>query len=308
MGTTTTMIATTTTTMATTTTTTMATMMATRIRTIEPIKTTSVVQSRAQHSTVKLFLVEKKVFEFQFFTRLKLKAHTHLDLARGYPIYEFISLGRHIKQGNLADLVRQFLYFQRNPDDPNAEVSLEHCPELWDAHCIAVFHLARATFCAPSNLSGVGGMYQELIRSTPIWRKGEHVAARRDCVYVEKGGCDTDDGMRSLLIARVLLFFSFEFNGITYPCALVHWFTTFGDAPDPDTGMWIVEPEYDENTDLRSVSVIHLDSIVRAAHLLPIFDGVAPVDRTWLYTMTLDLFRGFYVNKYIDHHAFELAY
>jgi len=54
--------------------------------------------------------------------------------------------------------------------------------------------------------------------------------------------------------------------------------------------MWIVEPEYDKNTDLRSVSVIHVGSIVHAVHILPIFDGDAPVDHTWLYTMTLDLF------------------
>src|SRR5882757_6441175 len=102
-----------------------------------------------------------------------------------------------------------------------------------------------------------------------------------------------------MVVARVLRFFSFRFEGITYPCALVHWFTTFGDTPDPDNGMWIVEPEFDE-TGYRSVSVIHIDSIVRAAHLLPIFDS-SPVERSFHYTTTIDTFRAFYVNKYADH-------
>jgi len=53
----------------------------------------------------------------------------------------------------------------------------------------------------------------------------------------------------------------------------------FSDRPDPDTGMWIVEPEYDENN-FQSISVIHIDTILCAAHLLPIFDGDTLVDRT----------------------------
>jgi len=55
---------------------------------------------------------------------------------------------------------------------------------------------------------------------------------------------------------------------------------------------------------LPNVSVIHVDSIFRAAHLLPIFD-TNPLPRTLNYTLTLDSFRGFYVNNYIDYHAYE---
>ena len=108
--------------------------------------------------------------------------------------------------------------------------------------------------------------------------------------------------MSNLLIARVLLFFSFTFNDELHQCALIHWFSVFGDQPDPDNGMWVVSPDYSNGA--RVLSVIHIDSIFRAAHLLPIFDTTT-LPRTLNYTQTLDLFQGFYVNKYIDYHAYE---
>ena len=111
--------------------------------------------------------------------------------------------------------------------------------------------------------------------------------------------------MGGLLVARALLFFSFIIAGELHQCALVHWFSTFGDQPDSDNGMWVVTPDY-FGTD-RNVSVIHIDSIVLAAHLLPIFDQ-QPLPHTLNYTKTLDSFQGFYVNKYIDYHAYETAF
>lgn len=108
--------------------------------------------------------------------------------------------------------------------------------------------------------------------------------------------------MSGLLVARVLLFFSFDFHDEPHKCALVHWFSVFGDEPDPDNGMWIVTPDYEGNA--RNISVISVDSIFRAAHLMPIF-GPEFMDRDVNYTETLDLFHGFYVNKHIDYHAYE---
>jgi len=108
--------------------------------------------------------------------------------------------------------------------------------------------------------------------------------------------------MNDLLVARVLMFFSFTFDEKPHQCALVHWYSIFGDQPDPDNRMWIVTPDYFGGA--RSLSVIHIDSIFRAAHLLPIFD-VTPLPRTLNYTATLDSFQAFYVNNYIDYHAYE---
>ncbi|KAI9431608.1 hypothetical protein H4582DRAFT_2084787 [Lactarius indigo] len=55
---------------------------------------------------------------------------------------------------------------------------------------ISVFHLAVATFFAPSDASGAHGMRRERIRSTPSWRRRE---PRRDCAFVVED--DTKPGM-----------------------------------------------------------------------------------------------------------------
>ena len=112
--------------------------------------------------------------------------------------------------------------------------------------------------------------------------------------------------MRGLDIARTRLFFSFSYNGIKYPCALVDWFSCVDDVPNSNTGMWVVEPDIlDDGT--KFTSIIHLDSIVRAAHLLPVF-GQDFISRTLTLSDTLDEFSSFYVNKYADHHSFEIAF
>ena len=54
------------------------------------------------------------------------------------------------------------------------------------------------------------------------------------------------------------------------------------------------------------ISVIHVDRIYRAAHLFPIY-GNAPIPATISLHNSLDAFSAFYVNKYADHHAFEIA-
>ena len=79
--------------------------------------------------------------------------------------------------------------------------------------------------------------------------------------------------MRGLEVARVHLFFSFEVGDDLFSCALIHQFCKTFDDPDPDNGMWIVEPDLDCDG-YRVMSVVHVDSIVRAAHLLPVFHCV----------------------------------
>jgi hypothetical protein len=103
-----------------------------------------------------------------------------------------------------------------------------------------------------------------------------------------------------------MAFMSFTASGITYPCALVTWFSAIGDEPCPDVGMWMVEPDLDVNGE-REMSIIHLDTILRAAHLFPVH-GDDPVPRHFKHTRSLDLFAAFYVNKYADHHSHEIAF
>jgi hypothetical protein len=111
--------------------------------------------------------------------------------------------------------------------------------------------------------------------------------------------------MRGLCVVRVKLFFSFTYNGTLYPCALVEWFQRIGRSPDPETSMWKVKPEYRGNN--RDISVLHLDTFLRAAHLLPVFGG-SPLPVDFHYTYALDTFRSYYVSKYIDHLTHEMAY
>ena len=70
--------------------------------------------------------------------------------------------------------------------------------------------------------------------------------------------------------------------------------------------MWIVEPD-NVLYGAPSAAVIHLDMILRAAHLLPVF-GEHSVSKRLTHEQTLDKFTSFYVNKYADHHAFAVAF
>jgi hypothetical protein len=85
---------------------------------------------------------------------------------------------------------------------------------------------------------------------------------------------------------------------------LLNWFEAVGDAPDTDTGMWIVQPDLASDGS-RLTSVVHLDSVFHGAHLVPVFNE-ALVPSSLHFSTTLDKFRAFYVNKYIDYHAFEV--
>jgi len=233
------------------------------------------------------------------------EADLDLALAAKYP-KNFNHLGQHIGYPNLPDLIQQYLLQQMDSDtDTNANTpSTFPGIVVSRAKHVKVFHSARAIFCAPSNPSATTGMYRETIRATPSWNQGEIPGPRYDCVLVSNG-LSSEPGMGGLLVARVFLFFSFTIAEELHQCALVHWFSVFGDKPDPDNGMWVVTPDY-SGVD-RNLSVIHIDSIVRAAHLLPIFDQ-QPLPNTLNYTKTLDSFVGFYVNKHIDYHAYETVF
>ncbi|KDQ57675.1 hypothetical protein JAAARDRAFT_130739 [Jaapia argillacea MUCL 33604] len=70
--------------------------------------------------------------------------------------------------------------------------------------------------------------------------------------------------------------------------------------------MWIVEPEKDWRG-WREKGVISLDCINRGAHLIPVF-GNQFIPHRFPFSPSLDCFRSYYVNKYADHHANEIAY
>ena len=111
--------------------------------------------------------------------------------------------------------------------------------------------------------------------------------------------------MPGLAVVQILLFFSFTFRGASFPCTLVSWYSHIGNNPDEDTGMWQVKKQLDASGAL-AISVLHLDCLVRAAHLIGIYDEDT-IHKDMTCHDSLDSFQSFYMNKYIDYHAFKIA-
>lgn len=170
---------------------------------------------------------------------------------------------------------------------------------------VHVYTSAHAVFYAPSDISGLGGLHHERIRSVKSWYGGP---ARRDCVFVGNAEHADKAGFQSLLVARVFLFLSITHWGVRHECALVHWFSTVGDSPCEETGMWMVEPDYRYGQ--RALEVIDLDTILRGAHLIGVSGKhfIPPYDSRFNFSTALDVYKSFYVNKYVDYHAHEIAF
>ncbi|KIK20998.1 hypothetical protein PISMIDRAFT_12622 [Pisolithus microcarpus 441] len=232
------------------------------------------------------------------------RVEAHVCLARSRQqnrAATIVALADELHIPNLSELVRAFLVGQLYPDNNHDPTDIPHleCPGYEGR--ISIHNSASSTFYAPSNLSGVGGMHCEYIRAAPMWRQE---GPRYDCAFVI-----TDpelEGMHGMDVARILCFFSFKAGGIFYPCAIVRWFDRLGEAPDELTGMWMVRPSFTSNHQCN-LAVIHVDTIFRAAHLIPIY-GRDFVPREISPCHSYDAFYGFYVNKFADHHAFEIAY
>lgn len=213
----------------------------------------------------------------------------------------------HLAEPRLREYIRRFLYDQLFPNANSCgmDVSLEACPEVFLSLEVKVFHSALATYFAPSDLSDIEGMHREWIRATPSWKNS---APRYDCVFIDHE--PELDGFAGLYVARVKLFLSFviEDDEATshYPCALVEWFSTHGDSPCEDTGLWTVVPDRDARG-RRVASLVHIDTILRGAHLIGVA-GHHLLPETLTYNHSLDVFSRFYVNKYIDYHAHEIAW
>ncbi|KZT27766.1 hypothetical protein NEOLEDRAFT_1060095 [Neolentinus lepideus HHB14362 ss-1] len=143
-------------------------------------------------------------------------------------------------------------------------------------------------------------MHREHIRATSCWRNN---APRFDCVFIKHEVAHESSFHPPFDIARVFMFFSFIFEGKRYECALVHWFEWTSEQPDEDTGMWIVSHSIGKD----ALSIVPVQRIIRAAHLIPLF-GRDKVDAHISNVNSLDEYHFFYVNKYADHHAFEMLH
>ena len=114
------------------------------------------------------------------------------------------------------------------------------------------------------------------------------------------------DRFVGMCIGRVYLFFSFVFEGIYYPCTLVHWFVPVGETIHDETGQWVVKPEFVGNGPncQQHLAVIHIDSIAHGALLSPVYgSGYLPDD--FHFSFTLDALHSYFINNHADHHMNE---
>ncbi|KAG1891996.1 hypothetical protein F4604DRAFT_1565619 [Suillus subluteus] len=236
--------------------------------------------------------------------RLDKLAASRVDFdARGMltgTVLSIAALALEVTVPDLRRLIRHFLFSQLYPNDPRdlEDVPAASCPRHEGK--LQVFNSAAATFYAPSDPSGIGGMRHEHIRACPLWR---NEYPRNDCVFINTDS--NAEGMRGLEIARVICFFSFKHDWEVYSCVLIQWFDKIGDCADEDTGMWMVRPSLHEDGS-RNLAVIHIETVYCAAHLIPVY-GSEYIPHSLKFYHSYDSFRSFYVNKYADHHAFEIA-
>jgi hypothetical protein len=208
------------------------------------------------------------------------------------------ALAIEIREPRFPALIRRFLYNQLYPNNifSSSEVLLRDCPTI--STRIKVFNSAVTTFCAPGDTSrGISRMRREFIRAAPKWQKG---FPRYDVIFLNRDAKFL--GVRGMDIVRIRQFFSFVHSDTTFPCALVQWYTLLGDGPDEDTGMWVVKPKENEVGE-SVVTIIHLDCVIRACHLIGVF-GDDPIPKV-RFDQSLDAFKAFYINRYADHHTFK---
>ncbi|KAG1810404.1 uncharacterized protein HD556DRAFT_1428451 [Suillus plorans] len=184
----------------------------------------------------------------------------------------------------LPFMIQESIHDQHHSEDPNPPEFDPATVQVFLGN-LTIFNSAAASFHAPSDLSGTGGMRREHIRATPSWRVGE---PRHDCIFVN----------------MVLCFFSFNYRISYYPCIIVHWYSYVREEHDPNTGMYVITPTT-TGDDIPDISIIHVNCIFHAAHLIPVYgpDFIPKISPHNSY----DMFHSYYVNRYADHHAFEIA-
>ena len=160
---------------------------------------------------------------------------------------------------------------------------------------LSIYHSVVSTFFAPSDLSGVNSMHHECIHALPSWQNGP---SHYNTVLVSTN--QEIDGMWSLDVGHVCLFFLFTHGDVEYPCALIDRYDCITDYPDEDTGLWIVKPIPDNSAIIIS-SAAPTSSLCFTRTLL-----IAHLD--WHFSDSLDTFLFYYVDKYAGHHMHKIVF
>jgi hypothetical protein len=116
--------------------------------------------------------------------------------------------------------------------------------------------------------------------------------------------------INSFSAAQAHLFFSFKYDHTFYKCALVHNYQVINPSSDEITGMAIVKRAMRGNW--SRVHIIPLNNILQAIHLILVFSqlGNRKIPKKYKHKLMFNdcqLFKLFYVNRFVDHHAFEIC-
>ena len=106
------------------------------------------------------------------------------------------TLTNNIGEPNFHNYLQHFLHNQLKLDTSSS-------PVLYLPDKIYVYSSTIATFYAPSDLCGSGGMRREHIHAVTSWRQG---APQYDCMFINTD--DLEPGMHGLSVARAKLFFA----------------------------------------------------------------------------------------------------
>ena len=209
----------------------------------------------------------------------------------------------YINQPELPNMIRWFLHhkFSNDSNTSNSDVDISALPDFTGR--VRLHSGALSIFFAPSDPCGIHSLRWEQIWSTWTWRGG---ALQQDTVLVNTGeGGSTSLPMSGYIVARVLLFFSFNYAGNDFPVALLWWYTLSEDSGcrDKETGMWLVECKYRNGG--PHLVVVSVGTIFHVVHLLPFFGWERII---WSITQdnSLDSYCMYYVNRYVDHQAFKI--
>ena len=105
---------------------------------------------------------------------------------------------------------------------------------------ITIHTSAVATFHAPSDLSGIGGMKRACIHAVNHWRNSP---GHYDTMFINtthNASFSSAHGFLDLEVAHAHLFLSFVHEGVKYPCVLVHWFSRPSDVSSDIMGMSLI--------------------------------------------------------------------
>lgn len=164
-------------------------------------------------------------------------------IAPNYP-HSLHGLGQRIGHQNLPDLVQEYLFERVHPAPINRpQYPSTSIPLMLNTSKSSTPHVLSSVH-HPTHPQVQGCTTKQFEQHPPGIEVKSLGHATTVFLFQMARAQISESNMSGLLVARALRFFSFVINGELHQCALIHWFSIFGDQPDPDNGMWVVTPDY----------------------------------------------------------------